>query len=291
MIEEARRQFLDWRAKAARLRRTETATLVAGTLAPSVVITGASRGIGRSLADRFAAAGHTVVLVARSSDDLDAARTELAGAHGVAVHAVACDVTLPDAPQRIAEVLAGLNLYCDVLVNNAGVGLAGPFADCDPSKLEALITLNITAVSRLMRAVLPEMVARGRGGILNIASLGGYVPGPNQAAYYASKAYVASLSEAVASEVAWSGVRVCVVAPGPADTRFHADMGSERAAYRAVLPALSPDQVAASAYLGYRLGLRVIVPGLVNKLLYVCLKVLPHRVSVALVGALLKLRV
>ncbi len=122
-----------------------------------------------------------------------------------------------------------------MLVNNAGIGLSGRFDDHSHEEIEALLALNVTALTRLMRHVLPQMRARGRGGVLNIASLGGYVPGPHQAVYYASKAYVISLSEAVASELAGTGVRVAVVAPGPVATGFHAAMGAENARYRAWL--------------------------------------------------------
>ena len=129
----------------------------------------------------------------------------------------------------IDVITAGLNragLYLDVLVNNAGTGLAGPFLSHSPVELSRLITLNIETVTRLTRAVLPDMLARQRGGILNIASLGADVPGPNQAAYYASKSYVVSLSEAIASEVSGQGVRISALLPGPVETEFHEDMGA-----------------------------------------------------------------
>jgi short-subunit dehydrogenase len=134
------------------------------------------------------------------------------------------------------------------------------------------------------------MMSRGRGGILNIASLGGYAPGPHQAAYYASKAYVLSLTEALAAEASGLGVRICVVAPGPVETGFHADMGAEHALYRQLLPSMTPEQVAASAYRGFRFGRRVVIPGVFNRLLFTSLKVLPHPISVPLVGLLLKNR-
>jgi hypothetical protein len=132
------------------------------------------------------------------------------------------------------------------------------------------------------------MLARGRGGIINISSLGGYGPGPYQAAYYASKAYVISLSEAVASEVAGSGVRICAVAPGPVGTRFHHDMQAETAPYRRLLPELTPERVARSAYLGFRLRRRVVVPGVLNMLAALALRVMPHPLTVPILGWLLR---
>jgi short-subunit dehydrogenase len=132
------------------------------------------------------------------------------------------------------------------------------------------------------------MLARGRGGIINVASLGGYVPGPYQAAYYASKAYVLSLTEAMAAEHAGSGVRIAVLAPGPVDTRFHTAMGAESAPYRWMLPAARADKVAAATQRDFTLGRRVIVPGLLYMAGSLVLRVLPHLVSVPLMGKLLR---
>jgi short-subunit dehydrogenase len=134
------------------------------------------------------------------------------------------------------------------------------------------------------------MRTRGRGGILNIASIGAYAPGPNQAVYYASKAYVMSLSEAIAAETAGQGVRVSALAPGPVNTRFHARMGAQYAGYRAVVAPSSPNAVARAGYLGFSLGWRVIVPGLLNPFLAVAMRVLPHRLVIPIIAILLKPR-
>jgi hypothetical protein len=134
------------------------------------------------------------------------------------------------------------------------------------------------------------MLARARGGVLNVASLGGLAPGPYQAAYYASKAYVISLSEAVGYETAGSGVRLSVLAPGPVDTGFHAAMGAEHSFYRQLIFPLSPEATARAAYHGYVLGWRLIVPGLMNKVLAVALRILPHTALLPLIGWLLRPR-
>ena len=259
-------------------------------LAPAVVVTGGSRGIGRALAQRFARAGSSIVLIAREKLPLEAACTEIAVTTGVRTVPLALDVTLPDAPAVIHAALGDARLYTDVLVNNAGMGLAGPFAEQGLDELERLIALNVTAASRLMHHALPPMLARGRGGVLNIGSLGGLVPGPYQAAYYASKAFLISLTEAVAHEARGRGVRIAVVAPGPVSTTFHRAMGSESALYRTVVPELSAEAVAGSAYRGFAIGRTVIVPGLLPTLAALAVKLLPHAVSVPLVGALLGLR-
>ncbi len=135
------------------------------------------------------------------------------------------DVTATDAIATIEAALAAHGAYADVLVNSAGIGLSGPFHAHAPEDVVRLIDLNVRALTQLTRHFLPGMRVRGRGGILNVASLGGYTPGPNQAAYYASKAYVLSLTEAIAAETAGEGVRVCALAPGPVNTAFHARMG------------------------------------------------------------------
>src|SRR6185295_19609529 len=128
------------------------------------------------------------------------------------------------------------------------------------------------------------------GGVLNVASIGSYAPGPYQAVYYASKAYVLSLSEAVAAETAGEGVRVSALAPGPVNTGFHRKMGSERAFYRYLVLPASPESVAAAGYRGFAFGWRVIVPGILNPALAVAMRILPHRIVIPIIGRLLKQR-
>ncbi len=260
---------------------------VAG-LKPAVVITGGSRGIGFALARRFLGAGHETVIVARNATQLEEAAVELKTATGSDVTTILCDVSEPNAVDVITAGLARAGLYLDVLVNNAGIGLAGPFVSHSEVELLRLITLNIEAVTRLTRAALPDMLARQRGGILNVASLGADVPGPNQAAYYASKSSVVSLSEAIASEVAGQSVRISALLPGPVNTEFHKEMGAEASLYRLVLPSMTADRVARSAYRGFMFGNRVIVPGISNVFFFVALKILPHALTVPFVYWLLR---
>lgn len=255
---------------------------------PAVVITGGSRGIGLALARRFIEAGRDTVIVARNTQDLSKALAQLKSDTGVEATAIVCDVARADAAEIIASGLRQAGLYLDVLVNNAGTGLAGPFLTHAPDDLAHLIAVNIDGLTRLTRAALPDMIARQRGGILNMASLGAYVPGPNQAAYYASKSYVLSLTEALASEVSGQGVRVAAVAPGPVNTTFHRDMGAEASLYRLLLPSLTPERVARSAYLGFIMGRRVIVPGILNNVMFVALRLLPHFLTVPIVSWLLR---
>ncbi len=257
-------------------------------LKPITVVTGGSRGIGLALARRFAKGGHDVALLARTTAPLVEAATSIARDFPVQALAVTLDVTDASAPAAIDARLAEQGYYTDVLVNCAGVGLAGPFCAHGEADVMHLIDLNVAALTRLMRHALTAMLARGRGGIVNVASLGGLVPGPYQAAYYASKAYVISLTEAVAYENAGQGVRLMALAPGPVDTGFHAAMGSEFSFYRRLILPLSPQGTANAAYRGYVLGCHVVVPGVINKVLALALRIFPHALLLPLVGWLLR---
>ncbi len=259
-------------------------------LRPMVVVTGGSEGIGYELARRFANDGHHVMLVARRPEPLEQAAASIRAAHQVEAVAVAADVTAPGAIAAIDAALADHGAYADVLVNSAGIGLAGPFHAQSADDLARLVDLNVRALTQLTRHYLPGMRLRGRGGILNLASLGGYTPGPYQAAYYASKAYVISLTEAIAAETAGEGVRVCALAPGPVNTAWHERAGAETALYRTLVPPASAASVARAGYLGYLFGLRVVVPGLINPFLALALKIIPHRLMVPFIAWLLRPR-
>jgi short-subunit dehydrogenase len=216
---------------------------------PAAVVTGASEGIGLEFARQLAGTGITVVAIARTEPTLRAICVDIVAKSppGTRVLPLPLDLAHPEAVDRLDEFLTLNALHADILVNNAGVGVAGPFTSKSEPELTALIDLNIRALTLLTRRLLPGMLARGRGGIINVASLGGYVPGPYQAAYYASKAYVMSLTEALAEEVAGKGVRVLAVAPGPVQTNFHATMGADHALYRWLVPAAQPQMIARRA--------------------------------------------
>lgn len=283
------RRLLDlWQARYA--RPAPGALEAVAHLTPAVVVTGGSKGIGLALARRFAKAGHPIALVARHLGPLREAAAAIEREFDVPALAIDLDVTRGDAPQQLDTHLAQYGFYTDVLVNSAGTGLSGEFDSHDPASIEELLDLNVTALTRLMRHALPGMRARARGGVLNVASLGGLIPGPYQAAYYASRAYVISLTEAVGYETRGTGVRVSALAPGPVDTDFHADMGAELAFYRQLILPLSTQQTANAAYRGYVLGCRLIVPGILNKLMAVALRILPHTLLLPLIGWLLKPR-
>ena len=270
-----------WRPDAQALARFEGQT-------PAVVITGASAGIGLAMAHRFAAEGRDLVLIARDAGRLEAAAKTIRRISGHRVMPLALDVTAADAAGRIDAALGALGAYADILVNNAGVGLAGPLHGQLPEDLTRLTSLNVTALTALCRHVLPGQLVRGRGGIINLASLGGYIPGPNQASYFASKAYVLSLSEALAEETAGTGVTITAVAAGPVDTDFHQKMGAATAWYRLLVLPLSADYVAAAAMRGFRRGQRVVVPGVFYRVFVIAARVLPHFLIVPVMAFLLR---
>lgn len=271
----------NWRADPDKLRAFDG-------LLPITIVTGGSDGIGFALADRFAAAGDDILLVARDEARLAAAIASLKSRRPARISSISLDITAPDAIARLDAHLASIGAHCHTLVNSAGIGLAGDFATHDPATLARLIDLNIKSLTALTRHHLPGMLGRGDGGVLNVASLGGFAPGPYQAAYYASKAYVISLTEALAHECAGQGVRLSVLCPGPVRTQFHTRMAGDTGLYLRLLPVATPEAVARTAYRRYRLGQRVIIPGIVSTLMLPALRVLPHRVLLPLIATLLK---
>ena len=201
------------------------------------------------MAREFLGASHTVVLVARDAERLTRAIATLPAGQRDRCQTLVCDVASPGAPAIIDDGLRQMGCYPDVLINNAAMGLSGPFTRQTSEQLDALIALNIAALTRLTRHALPGMIARGQGGIINVASLGGYVPGPHQAAYYASKAYVLSLSEAIASETSGLGVRIHSDCARSRGDRLPCRYGRRSSPTIALLlPELSAERVARSGY-------------------------------------------
>ena len=234
----------------------------------TALVTGASSGIGLEIA-RILAKDHDVVLAARRAGRLDALAAELGGARVVAV-----DLADPAGPGRlVAEVPT-----VDVLVNNAGFGDWGAFADAPEAKLDEMIELNIGALTRLARAYMPAMRERGYGRVLNVASTAAFQPGPLMAVYYATKAYVLSLSEALAEEARGTGVTVTALCPGPTASEFQAGaaMETSRLVQGRKLP--SAASVAAYGVKAMQRGDVVAVPGLVNKVMAASIRVSPRPV-------------
>ncbi|MET9822636.1 MULTISPECIES: SDR family NAD(P)-dependent oxidoreductase [Streptomyces] len=191
------------------------------TMQGVAVVTGAATGIGAAITERLAEQGMHLVLVARDGARLEAAAKRLHAEYGAQVSTLALDLSQQSAPARLAKWLTGSGTEVDVLVNNAGASLMGPVANSDPARLRGLVNLNVGAMAELTALLLPAMVARGRGAVVNIASTGAYAPAPYVAAYAASKAFVLSFTQAVWAETKATGVRVVAVSPGPTDTAMN----------------------------------------------------------------------
>ena len=246
------------------------------------LITGASAGIGTELARVFASHGHRVALVARRADRLTSLANEIAAAGGAAPIVIACDLTQPDGCDKVAEALAAAGAEVEYVVNNAGFGVFGPAVERDRAEQLDIITVNIRALTDLSLRF-SDSVIRNRGGILNVGSIAGFLPGPGMAVYYASKAYVLSFTEALRQELAPHGVRVTVVCPGPVPTEFQARAGFAPGFDSAILN-VPAAEVARQAYSGLMANKRAVLPGLGIKFVPFLLRLFPRAFILAAVG-------
>ncbi|MEM7793573.1 MAG: SDR family oxidoreductase [Cyanobacteria bacterium P01_C01_bin.118] len=256
-------------------------------MAKTALITGASGGIGYELAKVFAQNEYDLILVARSTDKLQRIQTKLVQAHGVQVDVLGQDLSQTDGPLQLWEQVQQQGLTVDVLVNNAGFGDYGPFVDCDWSKHSALLQLNMVSLTHLTRLFLSPMLERGYGKILNVASTAAFQPGPFMAAYYASKSYVMSFTEALAHELEGTGITVTVLCPGPTrgtDFQARAELGDVE-----FFKGLNLSDAAAVAQFGYdalERNQRVAVHGWLNRLLIFTNRIMPRQVVTNAVGQL-----
>ena len=239
------------------------------------LITGASTGIGRALAEVFAGHGHDLILVARSKEKLQACAIELEQTHKVKVAWFTEDLADPGGPARLHRTVSAEGLQVENLVNNAGVGLYGKFVNTDLDAELKMIQLNVTSVVELTKRFLPAMVQNERGRILNVASTAAFVPGPWMSIYYATKAFVLSFSEAIGYELSPKGVTVTTLCPGPTVSEFKVRAGSERSRLFEAFVMDAPT-VARAGYDGMMKGKTVVIPGLRNKLIPVAARLIPR---------------
>ncbi len=254
------------------------------SLQPVTVITGASAGIGAALARVFARHGHALALVARREDRLRALADEIAAGGGTRPLVIAADLQRGDAVRAVGEALAGQGAEPQFMVNNAGFGLVGTAATLDRAEQLAMIDLNMRALAELSLAFV-DSLSRHRGGILNVGSMAGFLPGPGMTVYYATKAFVLSFSEALHSELKPHGVRVTVLCPGPVPTEFAERAGISSGSMAPEILTLSAEQVAEAGYRGLMQGRRTVVPGLVNKAVVSLIRIVPRGLVLALVDA------
>jgi short-subunit dehydrogenase len=257
-----------------------------GERRPIAIITGASSGIGRDLAELFARDGHDLILVARRKEALEQLAHSLAERHGVSCDAFVADLSRRLEREHLVARIRAVEAHIDVLVNNAGLGTHGYFRDTDLERELELIEVNVAAVTHLTKCVLPGMLQRGRGRILNVSSVAAFQPGPLMAVYYASKAFVQSFSEAISEEVDGSGVTVTAVVPGPTITEFHAAAGLAPNAPNVGAPAMTSRDVAEAASRGAAHGKRVVVAGVRNRVAVLASRVLSRRTMTRLVRRL-----
>lgn len=228
----------------------------------TVLITGASSGIGYELAEVFAFHRYNLILVSRNIEKLEKISNKLTSEYGIRVDIIRQDLFEPDAAKKIFDRVKNMNLMVDILINNAGIGCVGLFHEMEFAKDIEMIQLNISALTEMTKLFSREMVKRKKGKILNLASTGSFSPGPFTATYYAAKAYVLSLSEALNKELKPYNITVTALCPGATRTNFAKTAGKED------LPnAMHPSKVAKIAYDGLKNNKKVIVPGIVNKIL------------------------
>lgn len=253
----------------------------------TALVTGASSGIGVELARIHAERGGDLVLVARRQDRLEALKADLEATHGIRAHLIVKDLARAEAAAEIHDELTSRGVSIDYLINNAGFGNGGFFHEQDWARNEAMIHVNVTAVAALMRRFVPEMISRGGGRILNVASMAAFLPGPLQATYYASKAFVVSFSEAIGNELAGTGVTVTALCPGPVDTEF-IEKASLREA-KGFARTVSARGVAEAGYNAMLKGRPIVVPGPVNKLIiHLLLRLTPRRCATAISRAMME---
>jgi len=247
----------------------------------TALITGASGAIGYELAKLFARVHHNLVLVARSADKLAQVAAELQS-HGVMVKTIALDLAQPPAPKFLFDQLQREGIAIDILINNAGYGAFGDFAQMPEEEIRGQIDLNITALTQLAQLFLPAMLARHSGRIMNVASTAAFQPGPLMAVYYASKAYVLSFSEAIANEVRNSGVTVTCFCPGATHTGFAKRAGTEKSRLFKQLGAMSAEKVALDGYRAVMEGRTLAISGAHNWLVAQSTRFAPRKMVTAI---------
>lgn len=247
---------------------------------PVALVTGASAGLGAEFAHQLGRLGHRLVLAARRKERLEALAAELGNARAVAI-----DLSAPGATEMLLADIDAAGETIDLMINNAGFGLCGRFAEQDPQRLRQMVDLNCGALTDLCRAALPQMIRRRSGAILNVASTAAFQPGPGMAVYYATKAFVLSISEALHEEVKSSGVCVTALCPGPTSTEFGEVAGfSGSSALDRV--AMDAARVAREGLSALERNRAVVIPGALNKTTAFATRLAPRALARKIAGAL-----
>ena len=243
----------------------------------TVLITGASSGIGFELAKLYANSGCNLILVARTASKLENLKNEVTRDHNVRVELVVADLAEVDAAEKLVDEINARKLTVDVLVNNAGFGQLGQFAGIAVQRQLDMIRLNVVTLMHLTRLLLPGMLERKRGGILNVASTAAFQSGPNMAVYYATKAFVLSFSEAIHEELDGTGVKVVCLAPGPTETGFGDDSGINKTRIFTA-NAMNAAQVAQAGFDALKSNRAIVIPGWKNRAGALLTRIVPRSV-------------
>jgi uncharacterized protein len=246
-----------------------------GVNCETVLITGASSGIGLELAKCFAADGCRLILVARNKEALEKLADELRLKNKIEAIVLTADLLLPEASGRVFQELSARKISVDVLVNNAGFGLHGAFAELSLKQQLEIIQLNVVALTELTGLFLPGIVQRKHGGILNVGSVAGFLPGPNMAVYYASKAFVLSFTEALAAELGETGIVVSAFCPGATETNF-SQIARGQKVRKSETSKMSAEQAARFGYNAFREKQIVAIPGFKNRFLVFLIRTMPR---------------
>jgi hypothetical protein len=256
---------------------------------PAIVVTGASSGLGLEFARLAAAEAAQLVLIARSIGDLETLAAEIDPLRQSTL-ALAIDLAARDAGETIERNLQSRGLYCHVLINNAGFGLFGEAVELHRERQLGIIDVNVGAATDLMLRFLPAMVSRGGGSILNVGSVAGFVPGPRMAVYFASKAYLVSISQALMHELSGAGVTVTCLCPGPLRTPFLTRAGADQTRLFKLLRKLDTAEVARAGWAAMKAGRALCIPGIGNKLAVTATRFLPRAAVLAIVAKLQRQR-
>lgn len=254
----------------------------------TALITGASSGLGTEFAQIHASKGGNLVLVARSKEKMEILQTKLQNQYGVSVHVICKDLSEQSAPKEIFDELSERKIRVDYLINNAGFGDFGDFAECDWEKQLQMINLNITALTYLSRLFLPTMVANKYGRILNVASTAAFQPGPTMSVYFATKAFVLSFSEAIANELNGTGVRVTALCPGATATGFKDAASLDESNLFKGSGIATAKEVADFGYKSMKSGKTVVVHGFMNSLMAQSVRFAPRKIVTAIARQKLK---
>lgn len=241
------------------------------------LVTGASTGIGYELSKLFAKGKHNLILVSRNKNKLQSVKNELLK-YNIDIKILALDLESSEDIQSLFNYIEINKLAVNILINNAGIGTFGDFNDIEWSKEEALIDINIKALTQLTKYFLPKIIDYKNGGVLNVASTAAFCSGPRMAAYYASKAYVLNLTEAIYEEYKGNGINISCLCPGPVKTSFQGKAGIKKSE-SAKKYLMDAEEVAKVCYKDFNKGKLIIIPGMKNKLLVMGNKLLPRSIS------------